>query len=193
MRAAGAAVTGVAYKEYDDPILREVRKRRWDAASDAHGRPCAQETLYLSRQLPDDVSAVVKKHVTTIANVDYRTPAFKRKSGAFSDEADELPEEGSPELAQPVPARACKPGQRKTRHSTNVVQRDLRDADSLYLMLTCIREGVFPHKKAYSFGIKPKTAARYFKTEVRVWAEILKREFPRPTQEEVFRSVRPLR
>jgi hypothetical protein len=146
VRAAGAAVTGVAYKEYDDPILREVRKRRWDATSDAHGRPCAQETLYLSRQLPDDVSAVVKKHVTTIVNVDYRSPAFKRNSGAFSDEADELPEEGSPELAQPVPARACKPSQRKTRHSTNAVQRDLTDADSLYLMLTSYLTALKPSR-----------------------------------------------
>jgi hypothetical protein len=63
------------------------------------------------------------------------------------------------------------------------------DEDGIYFVLRCMRMGVFPNKMRHDFGFKQKTAARVFRSYVRAMAEALRREFPKPTQAEVFAST----
>ena len=49
--------------------------------------------------------------------------------------------------------------------------------------------GVFPHKARHAFGLGKNTSRRVFRSYVRALAEMYRREYPRPTQREVFDST----
>jgi hypothetical protein len=49
--------------------------------------------------------------------------------------------------------------------------------------------GIYPEKAAPDWGMAPWTASMLFKTTIRTLAEVFRREFPRPTQKEVFATT----
>ena len=52
-----------------------------------------------------------------------------------------------------------------------------------------VSAGLFPNKARHAFGLEKDTARRVFRSYTRAMAEMYRREYPRPTQEEVFDST----
>ena len=152
---------GEQYPAYDDPANARMRRALWDSArQDNGGRVCAAEALYHGRQ-PEMQEAEAD------LEEEPRTPASSSGSSASIG-------------SSPTESRANR-GQGRKRCYT--------DDDGVLLVLHCLRKGVFPEKEAGSFGYCKDVAPRVFRSYVRALAEMLRREFPRPTQEEIFDST----
>ena len=59
----------------------------------------------------------------------------------------------------------------------------------LLFFLRCFRMGVYPEKASADFGMGTTEGSYLFKTAARALAEMLRREFPPPTQAEVFATT----
>ena len=117
------------------------------------------------------------------------THAAAAATEALAHAAREVAESGSAPGASVAPA-AARPRKRKPGGGRKPGSgRKLSLEDSMLLVARVLKFGCTVQQAAGDFGVDETTAGRVFKTTVRAWAEMLKREMPQPTKEEIERTT----
>lgn len=171
---------GAVESAYDDPARCEMRRHLFAASQLKSKQPCANERLYAGRQPTGEFAPEVRAEGKR-----------KRQFWTLEEETAEhrrVREEIRREQQQTGDGPATTPANPRARPGTGRGKK-LSMEDGIYLTTRVIRGGRSVAQEGADFGVGEDTAGRMFRQSVRGMAEMLRKEHPRPTREEVFSST----